>query len=198
MVQIWGGQLGSDAIKPGGATARQLAERLRNRELLYRAYAFSSRFLANVDGFPEKEREETHSLVWSGVMGAVEDYEQSRVLASQIFDKAKEISEALTELQPQAEHLSVADIVVDLAKHNHLVKSTDILVALPSGRISTPNFFFKADKWTAAYTQQKQCGHVFAPRDSLQLVRRRPSILEAVPISRSRSSSRRGSDSAGD
>lgn len=170
VVDVWGGDVRSDNIASGGATASRIAGRIRKRDLLHRAYAFSSRFLAKMDGLPDAEREETLSLLWSGVTGALEDFEQARALAQAIFVKATEIAKGVPTLASQAENLLEAEIIVDLPKHGRVAKSTDILVALESGRIGTPNLFFNADKWGAAYTHQKQCGYVFAPRKALQLV----------------------------
>jgi hypothetical protein len=170
LVDVWGGRLSGADLKSGSASARALCRRIRARTLYNRAYSFSSRFLTGLDGLPKDEVEDTRSVLWSAVTGKLEDFGGCRALASKIHVKARAIGEALARFKPLADALQPADIVVDLPKHKRVARGGEILVASETGHIGTPNMFFNADKWGDAYMQQKQCGHVFAPRAALPLV----------------------------
>lgn len=170
IIQIWGGIVTCPSIQPGDSIAAAIATRLKNRELLHRSYSFASRFISGVEGLAKSEMEQTQLLLWSTVTAALEDFGGTRQVAEKIFKKAEEICKALPRFTTLEGTFTVADLVVDLAKHSRVSKSTDILVASEGGHIGTPDLFFNAEKWAEAYMTRKQCGYVFAPRHVLQLI----------------------------
>lgn len=170
LLHVWGGLLHCDHIDSGGDVASRLATRIKDRSLLYRAYAFSSRFLSGLDGLPDAERDETQAILWSGVTRDLESFEGARKVAVAILEKARQLSQKMGRFRSQTDGLTECDIVVDLPEHSRVAKTTEILVSSEAGQIGTPNLFFNADKWANAYVHQKQCGYVFAPRHAIQVV----------------------------
>jgi len=170
MVCIWGGILTAQNCAAAGDVAADMAERIRSRNLFHRAYSFSSRFIAGLEGLPKDEQSDTKGVLWSAVTGELELHEGTRDLARAIYDRAAEIGNLVPRFRDAARKLVPEHIVVDLPQHNRVARGGDILTTSDTGQIRTANLFFQAEKWVDAYTQQKQCGYVFAPREAIVLV----------------------------
>lgn len=170
LTQVWGGAVECQGIKAGDSATRALATQIRNRDLFHRAFVFAARFIAGLDGLPKVEADETKSVLWSSVTGELEDFEGSRAVAGAIFLRSNSLSNALSEFQSLAGTFTELDIVVDLAKHSRVAKSTEILIASEAGHVSTPDLFFNAERWANAYVTRKQSGYVFAPMRLRRLV----------------------------
>lgn len=160
----------NEHLGAGADRAKALGTAIRQRRIYYRAYAFSSRFIAGLDGLSEKAANDTRGLRWPSVVRTVSNAEQRRLLASEIYKKATEIGAALPQFKEAAAGLLEEHVIVDLPSDKLVVRGGDILTRAESGEIGTPNLFFDPEKWSEAYAHQKQCGYVFCPESAVPLV----------------------------
>jgi len=170
VIDILGAQLAATDLQSGKDEAKRIRTQLRSRTLHHRAYSFSSRFITNLGSLPKKELDATRALLWSSVTGQLESFDGCRALRDLIYDKCVAVGKALAKFSKMANELVRGDIIVDLPKHDRVARGGDLLVTSETGHVATPNMFFQADRWGDAYMQQKQIGHVFAPRPMMPLV----------------------------
>ena len=169
-VDCLAGVVSNSQLRSGGPRAMALGTSIRHRRIYHRAFAFSSRFIAGLEGLSKAQANDTRGLRWPPVVRAVADAEQCRALAKEIHAKALAIAKVLPQLEDQVAALLGEHIIVDLPSDKLVVRGGDILTRTESGEIGTPNLFFDPEKWSEAYTHQKQCGYVFCPEHAVPIV----------------------------
>jgi HD superfamily phosphohydrolase len=169
-VDCLAGNVTNERLGAGSEKAKALGAAIRERRIYYRAYAFSSRFIAGLDSLSEKHADDTRGLRWSSVARALADPEQRRSLARDIREKAVAVGKELPEFKDAVTELREEHVIVDLPSDKLVVRGGDILTRTESGEIGTPNLFFDPEKWSEAYAHQKQCGYVFCPESAVALV----------------------------
>ena len=169
-IGIIGGELKSSAFKGGRDRSRVVALAIKDRRIYYRAYAIAARFIAGLDKLPDKEQRDTRAIMWREPLRKLSDDEGCRATAKKIYDKAKELANAIPDLAKYAIDIKQEEILVDLPVNKVVVRGGDILTRTDGGHIGTPNLFFDPERWSQAYEHQKQCGFVFTPRNRVALV----------------------------
>ena len=169
-VGVTGGELKSPVLQSGGKRSRRFAEAIRERRVHYRAYAFAARFIAGLDGLPERDQRDTRALMWRKLLRKLSTDQGCRTMAETIHRKAIELGRAIPDLARHADGLAPEEILVDLPLNKVVVRGGDILTRTDGGHVGTPNLFFDPERWSQAYEHQKQCGFVFTPRNRVKLV----------------------------
>ncbi|MBI3449257.1 MAG: HD domain-containing protein [Acidobacteria bacterium] len=170
MLGLLGGELKHVTVKSGGVRSKEMASALNNRRLYFRAFAFAARFIQGLDRLEDDEQKDTRAYIWSRVRTELSTPEGCSQLAHRIFRKAQALGESIDDLRPQAVQLRDEHVLVDMPTNTVVVRGSDILTLTTEGHVQTPNLFFNPERWSQAYEHQKQCGYVFAPRESLELV----------------------------
>lgn len=169
-VSVAGGDLQSLVLQCGGERSRRFAEAIRERRVHYRAYAFAARFIAGLDGLPDRDQSDTRALKWRKLLRELLTEQGCRTTAETIRRKAIDLGRVIPDLAKHADGLEQEDILVDLPINKVVVRGGDILTRTDGGHVGTPNLFFDPERWSQAYEHQKQCGFVFTPRDRVELV----------------------------
>ena len=169
-VSVAGGELQSPVLQGGGERSRRFAKAIRERRVHYRAYAFAARFIAGIDGLPDRDQSDTRALMWRKLLRKLSTDLGCRTTAETIHRKAIELGRAIPDLAKHADGLEQEDILVDLPINKVVVRGGDILTRTDGGHVGTPNLFFDPERWSQAYEHQKQCGFVFASRNPVELI----------------------------
>jgi HD superfamily phosphohydrolase len=171
MVEVLGGRLSSGEISGGGPRARELATRIRERRLYYRALAFAARFVAGMEGFQDDEtRDSERAALWRQVTSGLATFESIRAFEGEIYEVAKEVAGLDSRLTASMAKLQPEHIIVDLPTNKAQPSGNLLLTRTEDDQVSIPNLFFDPEKWSNAYDQQKRCGYVFSPREHIPLV----------------------------
>lgn len=170
VVLVLGGLLKQEGFEAGGERSQRLAAAIHNREIYYRAAAFSPRFIAGLRGLPEEDRRDARALLWNTVLGELATQSGCDAVAVEIFTKARQLLEQIPALIRTEMPLLPEHVVVDLPVYKTPVRGGDILTRTEDGYIAPPHLFFDPEKWSQAYEHQKQCGFVFAPRAHVRAV----------------------------
>jgi HD superfamily phosphohydrolase len=171
MVEVIGGRLSSADISGGGDRARDLATRIRERRLYYRALAFAARFVAGMDGFQDDQtRDSERAALWRQVTNGLATFDQIRAFEREIFRVAEEVSHLDGHLGASMANLRPEHIIVDLPMNKTQPSGNLLLTRTEDDQVGIPNLFFDPEKWSNAYDQQKRCGYVFCPREHIPLV----------------------------
>lgn len=169
-VSIWSGLLDSDTVPSGLERSQNLGTALLSRHVYNRAFAFAPRFIAGLEGLPEKDRQETTQLQWDEVVSALHDDKGRSGFARQIHELAARLAAAVPELCRSGKEILPEHVLIDFPVNKTVVRGNDILTRTEAGEVVPPNLFFDPEKWSQAYEHQKQIGHVFAPREYIPLV----------------------------
>lgn len=170
LLAVFSGQLASSSIPSGQERAGAIGQALRERRVYYRAFAFAARFIAGLEGLPEKEQRDTRSELFMKVLLALRSTKGCDDLAREIYDVGAMIAECVPEIAAMAQGFSVDAVLVDLPLSKVVAQGGDILTRTERGDVGTPTLFFDPDQWSRAYEHQKQCGFVFTPREFIPLV----------------------------
>jgi HD superfamily phosphohydrolase len=171
MVEVLGGRLSSSDMSGGGTRARDLATRIRERRLYYRALAFAARFVAGMEGFQDDQtRDSERAGLWRQVTIGLATFEQIRAFELEIFDVAKEVAHLDNRLGASMAKLCPEHVIVDLPTNKAQPSGNLLLTRTEDDQVGIPNLFFDPEKWSNAYDQQKRCGYVFCPREHIPLV----------------------------
>ena len=111
-------------------------------------------------------------MLWSRPHGELTRREDCEGVARLICPKARQCGDHVPDLAEAARQLCPEHVLVDLPKEKGKVEADagDIILRTPSGHLATPNLYFNPDRWSEAYSKQKQCGFVFTPRQFVPLV----------------------------
>ena len=158
--------------------AARLARGLLNRELLYRAYAFSARFITVPSARGEEDASAARDERWRRVLDSLQTLEQRydagvaiHALALQAADTLARAGVDTPEMQRYAEaliDLGPEQIIVDLPERK--TNAIRILARNTDGTIKVPESSFGADKSADAYDLRTRTGHVFCPRQVVPVV----------------------------
>jgi HD superfamily phosphohydrolase len=171
LVEVLGGRLSSSEMSGGQQRARDLAIRIRERRLYYRALAFAARFVAGIEGFQDDEtRDSERAALWRQVTMGLATFEEIRAFEQEIFEVAKEVAHLDEHLKASMARLRPEHIIVDLPANKAQPSGNLLLTRIEDDQVGIPNLFFDPEKWSNAYDQQKRCGYVFSPREHIPLV----------------------------
>lgn len=187
VICLLGGIYRIDGFTPGGPRARAIAEALRRREIHFRAFAFSRRFLACADDLPEPERELQISQRWQRVRSALQDDGGRSRIEAQILDTARALAALIPAIQPLADQLDPAAVILDLPLSKPVAKPARPLTRTEDGMIGTPNLFFDPSRWSGAWEEHKQSGFVFTARPLIPLIAAAAAIVFAAEFAVPRS-----------
>ncbi len=169
-VSAWSGLVDSVSVPSGGCRSEELGAALLSRHIYHRAFAFAPRFIAGLEGLPEKERKETRQLQYDQVIDALGTDEGKAAFAGEIHQLAASLGAAIPELSQSGKEIRPEHVLIDFPINKTVVSGNDILTRTEGGEVVPPNLFFDPEKWSQAYEHQKQIGHVFAPREHVALV----------------------------
>jgi HD superfamily phosphohydrolase len=163
MIAVLSGQMTAAGMRGGGERAGALGQAILDRQLYYRAFAFSPRFLA---GGEDQHR----AKLWNALVQDLSDDDGANRLARNIFARARQISACLPELRAAGDNLRPEHALIDLPFNHVTVPAGEILIRTETDHVETPNLFFDPERWSQAYEHRRHCGFVFAPRDYVALV----------------------------
>ena len=169
-VSVIGGALHSSALPCGGMRDQAIARMIQDRQIYYRSFAFSARFLHGLSSLSEVEQRDTRAKKWGALLKRLITEDDREKIETKIFNKATALAQDIPELAKFAHGLRPEEILVDLPLNRVVVRGGDILTRTDGGDIGTPNLFFDPERWSHAYQHQKQCGFVFTPRERVPLV----------------------------
>lgn len=169
VLHLLGGIYTSAHFSPGGPRAAALAQQLVGRDMYYRAYAFSHRFLAGLEGLPERQRQEIRAMAWRKVVAVLADEQKTHAIEAEILKKAHQLAATIPELGTQG-HLGSEHVLLDLPLNKVAAKGSEILTRTEGGYIGSADLFFDPSRWSQAYEERKQCGFVFTPAAYVPLV----------------------------
>ncbi|MGP0074791.1 MAG: HD domain-containing protein [Bryobacteraceae bacterium] len=169
-ISVWSGLLESDSVFSGGSRSRELGSALLSRQVYHRAFAFAPRFIAGLEGLPEKDRQETRQIQWDEVVVTLRSEEGRTSFAREVHELASRFGSAVPELAQSSKEIRPEHVLIDFPTNKTVVRGNDILTRTETGEVILPNLFFDPEKWSQAYEHQKQIGHVFAPSEHVPLV----------------------------
>jgi HD superfamily phosphohydrolase len=174
LVAVLGGLLKTDEVEGGGPRSRELAERILQRRLYRRAFAFAVRFIAGFEGWAETAKDQEKAAIWPQVAKGLSTFEDVVGFEREIHQTAIEIAQALVDTDPAmrdlAEALRPEHIIVDLPANKVKPGGNLLLTRTESDQVGLPNLFFDPERWSNAYDQQKRCGYVFCAAEFRPLV----------------------------
>lgn len=178
ILRIFAGDVTHPQVGEIPESARALARRLLDRELLHRAYALRGRFIGVAPDLDDEKTELKQQELWTRVVRDLGTLRQRYDLGVEIHALAVRCAAALEGhkgengemalLKARLIEMGAEQIVVDLPSLK--ANAIRIFARYPNGRLRVPEFSFNPIKWSNAYELQKRTTYVFCPRDVVPLV----------------------------
>ncbi len=175
MIYLLSGETEIEGIAGGGARSKILGRAIRTRHFYHRAFAFAERFIAGLDSLSEREKRNTVSNLWRGVLQGFEDEETNDGLARDIYKLGQQLASAIEDFKFARMDLNPEHVLIDFPENRVAVaeegdQGTGIFLRTEGGELTDANLYFNPDRWSDAFKNQKHCGFVFCPPQYIALI----------------------------